>query len=66
MCGLLHMTGDQLVEEFINLCTAVFNSELGIEQRTSRLEEETKRIIAKYSEGREERRMFSEDNKCKM
>ncbi|KAH8823530.1 hypothetical protein DL96DRAFT_1713932 [Flagelloscypha sp. PMI_526] len=65
MCGVLHMTGDQLVEEFISLCTAVFPGELDIEQRTSRLEEEIKRIIAKFSEGREDKRMLDEDGKCK-
>ncbi|KAH8823528.1 hypothetical protein DL96DRAFT_1819218 [Flagelloscypha sp. PMI_526] len=65
MCGVLHMTGDQLVEEFIRLCKAVFPSELDIEQRTCRLEEEIKRIISNFSEGREDRRMLDENNMCK-
>ncbi|KAH8814547.1 hypothetical protein DL96DRAFT_1715740 [Flagelloscypha sp. PMI_526] len=65
MCGILHMTGDELVEEFVTLCRAVFPPHLDITQRTMKLEEEMKRIVAKFSEGRESRRMFSEDQNCK-
>ncbi|KAH8822492.1 hypothetical protein DL96DRAFT_1684203 [Flagelloscypha sp. PMI_526] len=65
MCGILRMTGDQLVEEFVSLCKVVFSPHLDITQRTLRLEEEMKRIVAKFSEGREGRRMFSEADICR-
>jgi DNA-binding transcriptional MerR regulator len=59
------MTGDQLVEEFVSLCKVVFSPHLDITQRTLRLEEEMKRIVAKFSEGKEGRKMFSEEDICK-
>ncbi|KAH8813708.1 hypothetical protein DL96DRAFT_1757614 [Flagelloscypha sp. PMI_526] len=65
MCGILDMTGDQLVEEFVGLCKAVFSEQLDIAQRTSQLEKEMKRIVAKFSEGREERKMLGEEGTCK-
>ncbi|KAH8834432.1 hypothetical protein DL96DRAFT_1810703 [Flagelloscypha sp. PMI_526] len=65
MCGILKMTGDQLVNEFVSLCKAVFAEGLDTTQRTAVLEREMKRITGKYSTGREERRMFCEDDPCK-
>ncbi|KAH8822495.1 hypothetical protein DL96DRAFT_1819964 [Flagelloscypha sp. PMI_526] len=65
MCGILRMTGDQLVEEFVSLSKVVFLPRLDITQRTLRLEEEMKRIVGKFSEGREGRKMFSEEDICK-
>ncbi|KAH8813771.1 hypothetical protein DL96DRAFT_1716078 [Flagelloscypha sp. PMI_526] len=34
MCGILCMTGEQLVEEFVQLCKVVFSGQLDVEQRT--------------------------------
>ncbi|KAH8834399.1 hypothetical protein DL96DRAFT_1810679 [Flagelloscypha sp. PMI_526] len=65
MCGILKMTGDQLVHEFVNLCKAVFAEGLDITQRTAVLEREMKAVIGKYSTGGEERKMFCEDEPCK-
>ncbi|KAH8799500.1 hypothetical protein DL96DRAFT_1824232 [Flagelloscypha sp. PMI_526] len=65
MCGILRMTGDQLVEEFVNLCKIVFSPHLDITQRTLRLEEEMKRIVGKFCEGSEGKKMYSEDDVCK-
>ncbi|KAH8829777.1 hypothetical protein DL96DRAFT_1525139 [Flagelloscypha sp. PMI_526] len=65
MCGILRMTGDQLVDEFLGLCKAVFSGQLDVTQRTLRLEEELKRMVAKFCEGGEGRRMFCEEDKSK-
>ncbi|KAH8834410.1 hypothetical protein DL96DRAFT_1810687 [Flagelloscypha sp. PMI_526] len=65
MCGILEMTGDQLVHEFVNLCKAVFADGLDTIQRTTVLEQEMKTMIGKYSTGGEERRMFCKDDTCK-
>ncbi|KAH8834422.1 hypothetical protein DL96DRAFT_1757093 [Flagelloscypha sp. PMI_526] len=65
MCGILKMTGDQLVHEFVGLCEAVFSEGLDASQRTADLQREIKKIIGKYSNGGEERRMFCEDDTCK-
>ncbi|KAH8806692.1 hypothetical protein DL96DRAFT_1822279 [Flagelloscypha sp. PMI_526] len=65
MCGILKMTGDQLVHEFVNLCKAVFSEGLDTSQRTAILEREMKTMIGKYSPGGEERRMFCQDDTCK-
>ncbi|KAH8834421.1 hypothetical protein DL96DRAFT_1551201 [Flagelloscypha sp. PMI_526] len=46
MCGILSMTGDQLVREFVNLCTAVFAERLDMPKRTAVLEQEMKGMIA--------------------
>ncbi|KAH8834119.1 hypothetical protein DL96DRAFT_1676342 [Flagelloscypha sp. PMI_526] len=35
MCGILKMTGDELVHEIVNLCKAVFSEGLDTNQRTS-------------------------------
>ncbi|KAH8795188.1 hypothetical protein DL96DRAFT_1723450 [Flagelloscypha sp. PMI_526] len=65
MCGILRMTGNQLVEESVRLCESVFSDQLDVAQRTVRLEEEIKRIVAKFSEGNEERKMLFEEDTCK-
>ncbi|KAH8806701.1 hypothetical protein DL96DRAFT_611436 [Flagelloscypha sp. PMI_526] len=65
MCGVLKMTGDQLVHEFVGLVKAVFAEGLDTAQRTAVLERVMKRIIGKYSTVGEERRMFREDDPCK-
>ncbi|KAH8834423.1 hypothetical protein DL96DRAFT_493763 [Flagelloscypha sp. PMI_526] len=65
MCGILKMTGDQLVHEFVNLCKAVFAEGLDATQRTAILEQEMKKIIGMYSTEGAERRMFCEDDPCK-
>jgi hypothetical protein len=66
MCGILEMTGDQLVEEFITLCKAVFSPDLDLAQRTVVLKFEVKRLIRSYSTGGEDMKMLDEDNTCKM
>ncbi|KAH8834398.1 hypothetical protein DL96DRAFT_1756989 [Flagelloscypha sp. PMI_526] len=65
MCGILKMTGQQLVHEFINLCKVVFAESLDITQRTAVLEQEMKAAIRKYSTEGEERKMICEDDPCK-
>ncbi|KAH8824307.1 hypothetical protein DL96DRAFT_1818071 [Flagelloscypha sp. PMI_526] len=68
MCGVLHMTGDELVEELVALCAAVFIPYIDTAERTAKLEGEIKRLIRKYSldvEGGEERKMFCETATCK-
>ncbi|KAH8823523.1 acyl transferase/acyl hydrolase/lysophospholipase, partial [Flagelloscypha sp. PMI_526] len=65
MCGILKMTGDQLVCEFVNLCKAVFSEGLDATQRSAVLEQEMKRMIGKYSTEGEERGMFCEHDTCK-
>ncbi|KAH8796175.1 hypothetical protein DL96DRAFT_1689350 [Flagelloscypha sp. PMI_526] len=65
MYGILKMTADEVVHEFVTLCKAVFSEDLDITQRTVVLENEIKRIIGKYSPEGEERRMFCEDDTCK-
>ncbi|KAH8834490.1 hypothetical protein DL96DRAFT_1810747 [Flagelloscypha sp. PMI_526] len=65
MCGVLHMTGDQLVEEFVGLCKIVFSHDLDVEQRTVKLEREIERLVVTYMSGGEETKMISQDNACK-
>ena len=65
MCGILKMTGDQLVEEVVALCKAVFSQDLDTGQRTAVLENEVKRLIRSYSSGGEDRKMLNEDDNCK-
>ncbi|KAH8834120.1 hypothetical protein DL96DRAFT_481741 [Flagelloscypha sp. PMI_526] len=66
MCGILKMTGDELVDEFVNLCKAVFSEGLDTTQRTTVLEGEIKRLIRTYSGGGEEQKMVSPDDICKV
>ncbi|KAH8834495.1 hypothetical protein DL96DRAFT_1704089 [Flagelloscypha sp. PMI_526] len=65
MCGVFHMTGNQLVEEFVGLCKLLFSHDLDVEQRTTKLEQETRRLINTYISGGEERKIISQDNACK-
>ncbi|KAH8797788.1 acyl transferase/acyl hydrolase/lysophospholipase [Flagelloscypha sp. PMI_526] len=65
MCGVFHMTGDQLVEEYVNMCKVLFSKDLGTAQRTIKLDQEIKRLTATYSSGGEERRMISLGHSCK-
>ncbi|KAH8822463.1 hypothetical protein DL96DRAFT_1819931 [Flagelloscypha sp. PMI_526] len=68
MCGVLHMTGDELVEELVALCATVFIPNTDTAERTARLEEEIKRLVRKFSpdmEVGEERRMLCETATCK-
>ncbi|KAH8836100.1 hypothetical protein DL96DRAFT_1703034 [Flagelloscypha sp. PMI_526] len=65
MCGILKMTGDQLAEEFVALCKAVFSQSFDVLQRTTVLENEVKRLIRNYSTGGEEAKMLNEDDTCK-
>ncbi|KAH8834118.1 hypothetical protein DL96DRAFT_1676341 [Flagelloscypha sp. PMI_526] len=66
MCGILKMTGDELVDEFVNLWKAVFSEGLDTTERTIVLEGEIKRLIGAYSGGGEERKMVSPDDVCKV
>ncbi|KAH8834424.1 hypothetical protein DL96DRAFT_1810696 [Flagelloscypha sp. PMI_526] len=65
MCGILKMTGDQLIHEFVNLVKAVFAEGLDMTQRTVVLEREMKVIIGKYSKEGRQRKIFCEDDTCK-
>ncbi|KAH8836103.1 acyl transferase/acyl hydrolase/lysophospholipase, partial [Flagelloscypha sp. PMI_526] len=65
MCGILKMTGEQLVEEVVALCKAVFSRDLDMAQRTAVLENEVKNLIRSYSNAGEETKMLNEDNTCK-
>ena len=61
------MTGDELVDEFVVVCRAVFSSNLDMAQRTAKLEAEVKTLVAKYSsvEEGEERKMVCETPACR-
>ncbi|KAH8832462.1 hypothetical protein DL96DRAFT_1704525 [Flagelloscypha sp. PMI_526] len=65
MCGILKMTGDELVHEFVTLCKVVFLEGLDTAQRTQVLENEIKRLIRTYSTCGEERKMIAEDDTCR-
>ncbi|KAH8824212.1 acyl transferase/acyl hydrolase/lysophospholipase [Flagelloscypha sp. PMI_526] len=66
MCGILHMTGDQLVQEFIRLCKILFSGKLQtIAERTDRFENEIRKLVANYCSGEEEKKMISEESTCK-
>ncbi|KAH8813457.1 hypothetical protein DL96DRAFT_1821248 [Flagelloscypha sp. PMI_526] len=65
MCGVLHMTGDQLVEESVGLCKAIFSGEFDTTQRTAALEDEMKRLIIIYCSGEGEGKMIKENDTCK-
>ncbi|KAH8797799.1 acyl transferase/acyl hydrolase/lysophospholipase, partial [Flagelloscypha sp. PMI_526] len=62
MCGVFHMTGNQLVDEFVGLCKVLFSHDLDVEQRTTKLKQETRRLIITYISGGEERKIISQDN----
>ncbi|KAH8818844.1 hypothetical protein DL96DRAFT_1504027 [Flagelloscypha sp. PMI_526] len=65
MCGVFHMTGNQLVEEFVGLCKVLFSHDLDATQRTMTLEQEIGSLIAVYCSGSDERRMIHKDGICK-
>ncbi|KAH8833310.1 hypothetical protein DL96DRAFT_1677483 [Flagelloscypha sp. PMI_526] len=66
MCGVLHMTGDQLVEELVVLFKIVFSENLDVECRTARYEEALKSMVDKYSEESSGGCMIVDnDNSCK-
>ncbi|KAH8834502.1 hypothetical protein DL96DRAFT_1810756 [Flagelloscypha sp. PMI_526] len=65
MCGVFHMTGDQLVEEFVGLCKVVFSRDLDAAQRTILFEQEIRSLIAVYCPGGEDRKMISKNETCK-
>ncbi|KAH8836062.1 hypothetical protein DL96DRAFT_106606 [Flagelloscypha sp. PMI_526] len=65
MCGILKMTGDQLVEEFVVLCKAVFVQDLDATRRTVVLKKEVKRLMKTYSAVGEDGNMVNEDDRCK-
>ncbi|KAH8833244.1 hypothetical protein DL96DRAFT_1705247 [Flagelloscypha sp. PMI_526] len=50
MCGILHMTGDQLVDELVSLFRTVFSEHLDVVSRTARYEEALKSMVERYSE----------------
>ncbi|KAH8834481.1 hypothetical protein DL96DRAFT_1810741 [Flagelloscypha sp. PMI_526] len=65
MCSVFHMTSDQLVEEYINMCKVLFSEDLGTAQRTIKLDQEIKRLAVTYIPGGEERKMISLGYTCK-
>ncbi|KAH8833238.1 hypothetical protein DL96DRAFT_1677429 [Flagelloscypha sp. PMI_526] len=50
MCGILHMTGDQLVDELVSLFKTVFSDHLDADNRTAQYEEALKSMVERYSE----------------
>ncbi|KAH8833245.1 hypothetical protein DL96DRAFT_1677432 [Flagelloscypha sp. PMI_526] len=62
MCGILHMTGDQLVEELVSLFKAVFSEHLNPDSRTARYEEALKSMVERYSEKGSTGCMISDNN----
>ncbi|KAH8831072.1 hypothetical protein DL96DRAFT_807472 [Flagelloscypha sp. PMI_526] len=65
MCGVFHMTGEQLVEEFVGLCKVLFSHDLDTAQRTIKLEQEVNRLITVYCSDGKERKMIHKDETCK-
>ncbi|KAH8825458.1 hypothetical protein DL96DRAFT_1816978 [Flagelloscypha sp. PMI_526] len=66
MCGILHMTGDQLVEELVALCKTVFSENLDVGCRTARYEEALINMVERYSEKGCNGSMISDsDSVCK-
>ncbi|KAH8813828.1 hypothetical protein DL96DRAFT_1561220 [Flagelloscypha sp. PMI_526] len=65
MCGILKMTGEELVREFVGVCKAVFSEDLNTVQRTAVFENEIKRIIGAYSTGGKDRKIMSEHDECR-
>ncbi|KAH8834597.1 hypothetical protein DL96DRAFT_1551349 [Flagelloscypha sp. PMI_526] len=66
MSGILGMTGEELVNEFVALCHAVFANTPETSGRTRRLESEIRRMIGRFSNDLygEERRMISHAGPC--
>ncbi|KAH8796170.1 hypothetical protein DL96DRAFT_1689338 [Flagelloscypha sp. PMI_526] len=65
MCGILVMTGGELVEEFVNLFKVMFLEGLDTPRRTGVLKQEIKKMIGKYSTCREEGRIFCQNDTYK-
>ncbi|KAH8804032.1 hypothetical protein DL96DRAFT_1823058 [Flagelloscypha sp. PMI_526] len=66
MCGILHMTGDQLVEELVTLCKTVFSGNLDVSSRTALYEETLKSMVERFCEkGRNGRMIADNDGLCK-
>ncbi|KAH8814665.1 hypothetical protein DL96DRAFT_1684926 [Flagelloscypha sp. PMI_526] len=68
MAGILGMTGKELVDEFTALSLAIFFGNASLDDRTTRLELEIKRMVKKYSpaEQGENRKMISDTSPCKV
>ncbi|KAH8834602.1 hypothetical protein DL96DRAFT_1581063 [Flagelloscypha sp. PMI_526] len=66
MSGILCMTGEELVDEFVALCHAVFADNIETSERTQLLEFEIRRMIGKFSNDLcgDERRMISHAGPC--
>ena len=60
------MTGEELVDELVALCYAVFVGGVDASERTQRLEAEIKHMIGRFSRdlGDEERKMISHESPC--
>ncbi|KAH8833249.1 acyl transferase/acyl hydrolase/lysophospholipase [Flagelloscypha sp. PMI_526] len=66
MCGILHMTGDQLVEELVFLFKTVFSEHLSVDHRTALYEDFLKSMVERYSEkGRNGYMIGDSDGACK-
>ncbi|KAH8834492.1 hypothetical protein DL96DRAFT_495498 [Flagelloscypha sp. PMI_526] len=65
MCGVFHMTGEQLVEEFVGVCRVLFSRDLDVAERTMMFEQEIGGLIAAYCSGGEERKMITQNETCK-
>jgi hypothetical protein len=68
MAGILGMTGRELVDEFTALCLAVFSGNANLDERSTHLELEIKRMVKKYSpeDHGEDRKMISDSSPCKV
>ncbi|KAH8833280.1 hypothetical protein DL96DRAFT_1493211, partial [Flagelloscypha sp. PMI_526] len=62
MCGMLHMTGDQLAEELVSLCKIVFSESLDVSRRTALYEETLKSMVERFSEEGHNGRMLGDNN----
>ncbi|KAH8804029.1 P-loop containing nucleoside triphosphate hydrolase protein, partial [Flagelloscypha sp. PMI_526] len=62
MCGILHMTGDQLVEELVSLCKIVFSEDLDVCRRTALYEETLKSMVERFTEEGHNGRMLMDNN----
>ncbi|KAH8824041.1 hypothetical protein DL96DRAFT_245333 [Flagelloscypha sp. PMI_526] len=68
MGGILHLTGDQLVNELLWIFNEVFLGDSDEKQRTTKFEEAVKQLIEKYPDGKSgfpERRMRDINDACK-
>ncbi|KAH8804021.1 hypothetical protein DL96DRAFT_1686779 [Flagelloscypha sp. PMI_526] len=66
MCGILHMTGDQLVDELVSLFKTMFSEHLDVDSRTAQYEAALKSMVERYSEEGSSGCMISDnDSTCK-